>query len=89
MELFKNHHAANAYVGEITEPTERLLTEACVARAISAWLGDPAQAKALVSEPIDLLAFAKGVHAFFRNRRALEGILDGSLTTLEELSDVF
>ena len=89
MGIFANQEAAHAYARDIRDPKERLLTQAAVARALHAWLSDAEQAAKLVAIPIDLLAFAKGVHALFRDRRVLEGILNGSLTNLDELSEVF
>ncbi len=89
MEIFTNQQAAHEYVDAIQEPRQRLLTEAAMSKAVHAWLSDPTQASKLMSAPIDLLAFAKGVHAFFGDLRILAGILDGSLTRLEDLTEVF
>jgi hypothetical protein len=89
MEIFTNQEAAHAFAADIRDPKERLLTQAAIARALHAWLSDAEQASKLVAVPIDLLAFARGVHAFFRDRRVLEGILNGSLTNFDELSEVF
>jgi hypothetical protein len=89
MEIFTNQEDAHAYVRDIQETKARLLTEAALASAVSAWLSDPEQSKKLLTVPIDLLAFARGVHAFFQDRYVLEAILSGSLTSLEELTEVF
>jgi hypothetical protein len=89
MEIFTNQQAAHAYVREIQETKARLLTEAMLARAVSAWLSDAEQSRNLLTAPIDLLAFARGVHAFFEERYVLEAILSGSVTSLEELTEVF
>ena len=78
MEIFTNQEGAHAYAGGIRDPKERLLTQAAIARALHAWLSDAEQATKLLAVPIDLLAFAKGVHALFRDPRVLEGILNGS-----------
>lgn len=82
---FLRQTEANLYVQSITDVTEHLLTEIALSRAIGAWVNDPAQRDELMRRPIDLLPFVIAVHAFFRDRAVLEGILEGKIKSLEDL----
>lgn len=87
-EIFRNQTEVRTYIERIEEPRVRLLTEAALNRAIGAWLSDPELQRRLLTEPIDLLAFAKGVRAFFQNADILEGIVTGKYKTMSDLSEV-
>lgn len=88
-ELLRNQEATRAYIAAIRDPKDRLLTEAAVSKAIGTWMADEEQRTRLVSEPIDLLAYAKAAHAFLRDHQVVEGILSGRYTSLDDLSEVF
>jgi hypothetical protein len=88
-ELLRNQQATRAYIDAIRDPKDRLLTEAAVSKATGIWMADDEQRARLVSEPIDLLAYAKAAHAFLRNHQVIEGILSGQYTSLDDLSKIF
>ena len=62
---------------------EQLLTEAALSRAVGAWMADPVQRSSLLENPIDLLAYVRGVHAFFRDPALIQQILNGECTNVE------
>lgn len=87
--IFRNQERMRGYIRAIQDDTERLLTEAAVSKAIGIWMSDPSARAQLMSEPMDVLLFAKAVHAFLGDRDVVEGILNGKYKSIEELSDVF
>jgi hypothetical protein len=83
--IFVRQEQARQYIAAISDPTERLLTEAALSRAIGAWVGDPVQRALLMETPIDLLAYARGTHAFFRNRDLIQRILNGECRSVDDI----
>ena len=60
-----------------------------LSRAVHAWISNPDVSARLLRQPLDLLAFVEGVHAFFQDRDTLEGILNGRYKTIADVGRVF
>ena len=85
MDAFLRQDEAWQYVKAIPDAKERLLTEFAVAKALSFLVGDPEYRQAFAIAPLDLLVFARTVHNLFGRLDVLRGVLDGTVTSIDDL----
>jgi hypothetical protein len=85
MNAFLRQTDASNYVNSIADAKERLLTEIAVAKALSFLAADSEYRLNVGKAPIDLLIYARIVHALFRRADVLKGVLDGAITSIDDL----
>lgn len=84
-EPFPRQNEAWAYVKSIEDARQRLLLEVAVARALSFLVADPEYRASFSERPMDLLTYARTVHAFVQQESILKGIMDGTVTSIDDL----
>lgn len=84
-EPFPRQNEAWAYVKSIEDARQRLLLEVAVARALSFLVADPEYRANFSERPMDLLTYARTVHAFVQQESILKGIMDGTVTSIDDL----
>jgi hypothetical protein len=85
-QVFLRQTEASDFAKAINDPTERVLTEVALARAISFLLTDGEYQAKCFSAPFDLLNFARAAHAFFEMRTVVRDILSGTIASIDDLS---
>lgn len=85
MDAFLRQSEAWNYVNSIQDGKERLLTEIAVAKALSFLATDPGYRQTFAEAPLDLLVYARTVHAFLRRVDIVKGVLDGTITNIDDL----
>lgn len=85
MDAFLRQNEAWLYVNSIQDGQERLLTEIAVAKALSFLATDPGYRQTFAEAPLDLLVYARTVHEFFRRVDIVKGVLDGTITSVDDL----
>jgi hypothetical protein len=87
VDAFLNQTEAWNYVGTIADARERLLTEYALARALSFLVTDPSYPVAVAEgRAVDLLVFARTVHALFEDTDVIRRIIDGDIESIDVLS---
>jgi hypothetical protein len=84
-EPFPRQNEAWAYVKSVKEPKERLMLEVAVARALSFLATDPEYRASFSECPMDLLTYARTVHALLQKDTILKDIIDGKVTSIDDL----
>jgi hypothetical protein len=84
MDAFLRQTEAWAYVKSIQDAKERLLMEIAVAKALP-FLAADSEYSTLRTVPVDLLIYARTVHNFLRPLDTLRRILDGTITSIDDL----
>ena len=84
-QVFLRQAEAWEFVRGIDDPVAKLLTELAVAHALSFLANDADYQARLRDSPLDLLTFARAVHAFFRHTKTVQGTVDGSIKSIEDL----
>jgi hypothetical protein len=85
MDAFLRQSEAWQYVKSIQDGKERLLTEIAVAKALSFLVTDPEYRRIVANAPVDLLLYARTVHELFRRADIVKGVLDGTITSVNDL----
>jgi hypothetical protein len=85
MDAFLHQSEGWDFVRSISDPTKRLLTELAVTIAYSTLARDPDYARTAADHPLDLLMFARAAHAFLAKTNLLRRVLDGDVTSIDEL----
>ncbi|WP_434044606.1 MULTISPECIES: hypothetical protein [Sorangium] len=85
MDAFLRQPEAWEYIKSIADAKERLLTEIAVAKALSFLATDSEYRRTFEKAPVDLLLYARTVHALFRHSDVLRGVLDGVITSIGDL----
>jgi hypothetical protein len=85
MDAFLRQGEAWEYVRAIPDAKERLLTEIAVAKALSFLATDPEYRRTFGKAPVDLLLYARTVHAVVRPTDILRSVLDGAITSIDDL----
>ena len=86
---FLNQAEARDYAASIPDRRERLFTEAFLSRAIGHVMRTPDSWNLLVGRGLDLLVLVRVAHDFFRSSRMIEGIQNGTVTSLDDLDEAF
>jgi hypothetical protein len=85
MDAFLRQNEAWQYVKSIRDGKERLLTEIAVAKALSFLATDTEYRRTFAEAPVDLLVYARTVHELFRRADIVKGVLDGTITSVNDL----
>jgi hypothetical protein len=85
MDAFLRQNEAWHYVNSIQDGKERLITEIAVAKALSFLATDPGYRQTVAEAPLDLLVCARTVHELFRRVDIVKGVLDGTITSVDDL----
>jgi hypothetical protein len=85
-EVFLRQDEAWAFVRSLSDPTERLLVELALAKTLSFLVADSEYQATFKQAPLDLLTYAKAVHAFLSQKETLREVLDGKITSVDDLS---
>jgi hypothetical protein len=86
MEAFLRQSEAWEFVRSISNAKQRLLTEIAVARALSFLASDPEYRHTFGQAPLDMLTFARTVHALFQQTDVLKDVIDGAITSVDDLN---
>lgn len=84
-QLFTRGSAAEDFIASIGDPTTRFLVQVAVNHALGAVLRDKELSRDASMTPFDLLSFAKCVEPLMKRHEVLRRILDGEITSLDEL----
>ena len=84
-QLFTRSSAAEEFIASIGDPKTKFLVQVAVNHALGAVLRDKELSRDASKTPFDLLFFAKGVESLVRRHDVLRRILDGEISSLEEL----
>jgi hypothetical protein len=85
-DVFLRHREAWEFIQSIADPTDRLLVEVALSNAMSALVSDANYQRECSTAPFDLLNFARASRGFLRNKQTLRDILDGKVTSIEDLN---
>ncbi len=85
MDAFLRQDEAWHYVKTIDDRKERLLTEIALAKALSFLATDPGYRQTFAATPLDLVVYARTVHDLFRRVDIVKGVLDGTITSVDDL----
>ena len=85
MDAFLRQGETWQYVKSIQNAKERLLMEIAIAKALSFLATDPEYRRTFAEAPVDLLVYARTVHEFFRRTDIVKGVLDGTITSVNDL----
>lgn len=85
MDAFLRQTEAWDYVKSITDTKERLLTEIAVAKALSYLAADSEYRRTFGKAPVDLLIYARVLHALFQRPDVIGGVLSGVITCIDDL----
>jgi hypothetical protein len=86
MDAFLRESEAWEFVQSIPDSKQRLLTELAVCRALSFLIGDADYVQNVKKARVDLLIFARTTHAFFSNMSVLRGVIDGTITSVDDIA---
>jgi len=85
-DVFLRQSEAWEFVRALKEPTDRLLVELALAKALSFLVADSDYRARFKQAPLDLLTYAKAVHSFLSQRDVVGGVLEGKITSVDDLS---
>ena len=87
--MFLNQDRANEYANSILDDTERVFVQAGLARTIGLFVRDTEYQRTSSETPIDLLLYARALHALVANKTLLAAVLSGQYRDFADIPDLF
>ena len=84
-DVFLRQDEAWSFVRSLSDPTERLLMELALAKALSFLASDPEYRRTFTRAPVDLLMYARTTHAFLQQADVLRNVMSGKITSVDDL----
>lgn len=85
-DVFSRQSEAWDYVRSVSDQKDKLLLEIALGHALHHLCFDPDYQSMFERSPMDLLAYARAMHAFLSKHDTIRGVLDGTIQSIEDLS---
>lgn len=85
-DVFLRQNDAWDYIRSVADPKDQLLLELALGHALHHLCSDPDYQSRFERSPMDLLTYARAMHAFLSKHDTIRGVLDGTIQSIEDLS---